>query len=133
MPNDTSSHVVAESIETAPAKSRNLGINAESGGLGQVGKGSPEAISALGLPQFKSPEEKRQYFKEHMAGAFRYMGGEGRTTVDVSCHPLTSTRLWQGRISRSYLGARSCSRKSFLAESAREALFYHQCERLSAR
>lgn len=74
---DASSKKVADSIETAPSKARNLALNAESDSAPNVGKGSPAAVAALGPPKFKSQEEKRQYFKEHMAGALRYMGAEG--------------------------------------------------------
>lgn len=81
MPNDASSHIVSESIENGSIKGRNLALNAETtssdSAMGAVGKGSASAIAALGLPKFETPEQKRRYFLEHMAGAFRYMGGEG--------------------------------------------------------
>lgn len=75
-PPDASSTHVSDSIETMPAKGRNQALNVEDKSAA-VGKGSPAAVAALGMPKFESAEEKRQYFKEHMAGAFRYMGGEG--------------------------------------------------------
>lgn len=74
---EQTSHKVADSIETAPAKSRNQGIGAADNDVGSVAKGNAATVLSLGPPKFSSLEEQRQYMKEHMAGAFRYMGGEG--------------------------------------------------------
>lgn len=100
---EQSSHKVADSIETAPAKARNNAVGAssssESGGIGAVSKGNAASVQALGPPQFSSLEEQRQYMKEHMAGAFRYMGAEGYGKEGSAGHisirdPIMPDHFW---------------------------------------
>ena len=104
MPNDGpsyESHKVADSIETAPAKARNTAVG------GAIGKGSPNAVASLGMPTFESKEAKQKYFKEHLAGAFRYLGGEGYGKEGAAGHvsvrdPIKEDHFWLNPLAKHF-------------------------------
>lgn len=74
---EQTSHKVADSIENGPSKARNQGIAPAGKEATDNEKAAQSAIMSFGMPKFDDLHKKRQYMKEHMAGAFRYLGAEG--------------------------------------------------------
>lgn len=85
MPNDATTNNTVESVEQVPSKGRTVEIDSHDDELNAVASGSSTGIASLAMPKDMTPQEKRKYVKEHMAGCFRYMGGEGASQDNCAC------------------------------------------------
>ncbi|ORY79426.1 class II aldolase/adducin N-terminal [Protomyces lactucae-debilis] len=70
-------------------------------------KGSPAAVASLGMPTFDDPLKHRQWAKEHMALAFRYLGREGYGKEGVAGHislrdPVKPDHFWLNPLAKHF-------------------------------